>query len=366
MKKFLALILALALCLGLCACGGNTAAEDTQPTEPEEIKVEDDGIMKILLICSSLGVDSSFMFPDVCRNEGMENLVMGFLYHSGSCVAQHVEYAKKNAREFAYYEYDISTQQEWLRADCNGNFTPCQAGAANDIYIEDGSIAQTLEFGIKRHDWDLVILQGSASESAGRQADSWYKSRNLPVNLPSYIDELKDYVLATDAEPGSVPQFAWNMVWSSPKDPAARKDSVNLMLLTEFEDSEYVYYKAISKNLQEVILPAEDFVHVFPNGTTIQNLKSTKLASNEIHRDYSHITDFGRLAAAYTWYCTLTGTDIADCKIPPMNYRVLLDKLAYNTGKDMELTEEYRAILVEAVGNAVKNPYDITPTKFAE
>ena len=105
---------------------------------------------------------------------------------------------------------------------------------------------------------------------------------------------------------------------------------------------------------------------MFPNGTTIQNLKSTKLASNEIHRDYSHVTDFGRLAVAYTWYCTLTGTDIADCKIPPMNHRVLLDKLAYNTGKDMELTEEKRAILIEAVGNAVKNPYDITPTKFAE
>ena len=365
MKKFLALILALALCLGLCACGGNTAAEDTQPTEPEEIKVEDDGIMKILLICSSLGVDSSFMFPDVCRNEGMENLVMGFLYHSGSCVAQHVEYAKKNAREFAYYEYDISTQQEWLRADCNGNFTPCQAGAANDIYIEDGSIAQTLEFGIKRHDWDKVILQAGSGESAGRQTSNYYKNEPGKA-LPDFIQELRDYVLANDIEPGSVPKFSWNMVWSSPKDPAVRSDSTNLMLLTEFEDSEYNYYKAMSKTLQEVVEPNFEWEYVFPNGTTIQNIKSTKLANAEIYRDYAHVTDFGRLAAAYTWYCVLTGTAIEDCKIPPMNHKVLLDKLARNTGKDMELTEEYRAILIEAVGNAIKNPYDILPTQFAE
>ena len=95
-------------------------------------------------------------------------------------------------------------------------------------------------------------------------------------------------------------------------------------------------------------------------------MKSTKLASAEIHRDNAHVTDFGRLAAAYTWYCVLTGTDIEDCKIPPMNHKVLLDKLAYNTGKDMELTDEYRAILIEAVGNATKNPYDILPTQFAE
>jgi len=367
MKRYLAFLLALVLCFGLCACGGNTAEpEETQPTEPEQPKVEDDGIMKILLIGHSLGVDSAFLFPDVVKNErGIDKLVVGFLYHSGCRIAQHLDYAKENARQYAYYEYDISTQDQWLRADCNGNFTPCQAGAANDIYIEDGSIAQTLQFGIQRHDWDMVILQAGSGESANRK-DSWYKSAGKELNLTGYIQELKDYVLANDIEPGSVPKFSWNMVWSSPKDPAVRSDSTNLMLLTEFEDSEYNYYKVMSKTLQEVVEPNFEWEYVFPNGTTIQNLKSTKLKNAEIYRDYAHVTDFGRLAAAYTWYCVLTDTAIEDCKIPPMNHKVLLDKLARNTGKDMELTEEYRAILIEAVGNAIKNPYDILPTQFAE
>jgi len=90
MKKYLAFLLALVLCFGLCACGGNTAAEDTQPTEPEQPKVEDDGIMKILLIGHSLGNDSSYMFPDVYRNEGNENLIMGVLYHSVSLGVVHM------------------------------------------------------------------------------------------------------------------------------------------------------------------------------------------------------------------------------------------------------------------------------------
>ena len=153
MKKYLSLLLALAMCLSLCACGASA------PEETTAAQVEDDGVLKILLICHSLGVDSAFMFPDVARNEGMENLVMGFLYHSGCRVAQHVDYAKENAAQYAYYEYDITQQDQWYRADSSGNFTYCPAGAANDKYIEDGSIAQTLQFGIQRHDWDMVILQ---------------------------------------------------------------------------------------------------------------------------------------------------------------------------------------------------------------
>lgn len=364
MRRLLALLLALTLSVGVLAgCQKEDASEI--PDEETVKPVEDDGIMKILLIGHSLGVDSAFLFPDVAKNEGMENLVMGFLYHSGCRMAQHVDYAKENARQYAYYEYDISTQDEWLRADCSGNFYPCQAGAANDIYIKDGSIAQTLQFGIQRHDWDMVILQAGTGESANRR-DSWYTSKGKELNLPGYTQELMDYVKENDIEKGSPIKFSWNMVWSSPKDPAVRSDDVNTMLLTMYEDSEYVYYKAMSKTLKEVVEPAFDFEYVFPNGTTMQNLKSTKLLNAEIYRDYAHVTDFGRLAAAYTWYCVLTDTAIEDCKIAPVNYKVLLDRAAVLTKKDLVLSDEYRSILIEAVGNAIKNPYDITATQFAE
>lgn len=321
--------------------------------------------MKILLIGHSLGVDSIFLFPDIVRNEGgFDKLVVGFLYHSGCRVAQHVEYAKQNARQYAYYEYDISTQDEWLRADCNGNFTPCQAGAANDIYIEDGSIAQTLEFGIKRHDWDLVILQGGSHESAGH-ADSWYTSNGKQPNLPAYIQELRDYVNANDIEPASPFKFCWNMVWAPPADRSVRKDATNQLLDLYYGGDENLLYQDMAKALKDTVETNFEWAYVFPNGTTIQNIKGTKLINTDIYRDYAHVTDFGRLAAAYTWYCVLTDTAIEDCKIPPMNYKVLLDKVARNTGTDMELTEERRAILVEAVGNALKSPYATTASQFA-
>ena len=362
MKKYLALFLALALCLGLCACGGTT--EDTTPTEPEAPKVEDDGIMKILLIGHSLGMDSAFMFPDVCRNEGMENLVFGMLYHSGCRVAQHVDYAKQDARQYAYYEYDISTQQEWLRADCNGNFTPCQAGAANDIYIEDGSIAQTLKFGITRHDWDLVILQGGLFESADIR-DGYYTGNNKQLGLNGYIQELIDYVNANDTEPATPNKFAWNMIWSSPADRAVRSDDTNKLLDLYCGGDDHNLYLEQARVTKDTVAPAFDWVHMFPNGTAIENLKGTKLMNGQIFRDYAHVTDFARMVAAYTWYCELTDTAIADCKIAPMNHKVLLDAMARNTAKDLELTEEQRGMLIEAVGNAIASPYATTASKYA-
>ena len=363
MKKYLAFLLALVLCFGLCACGGNTAAEDTTPTEPEAPQVEDDGIMKILLIGHSLGNDSSFMFPDIWRNEGKDNLIMGVLYHSGCRVLQHMDYAKQDAAQYAYYEYDVSKDQEWLRSDCYGNFTPYAPGAANDTYIDDGSIAQTLKFGITRHDWDLVILQGGLFESADI-ADSYYTGRQL--DFTTYIQELRDYVDANDIDKSTPNKFAWNMIWSTPADRAVRKDSTNQLLDLYCGGDDHVLYQEQARVTKEKVEPGFEWEYVFPNGTAIENLKTTKLADNQIFRDYAHVTDFGRLVAAYTWFCTITGTAIEDCKIPAMNHKVLLDNAARNTGVDLVLTEEQKAILIEAVGNAIKSPYETIQSQYAE
>ena len=128
MKKLLALGLVFLLILSmLSACGKE---------KKEEPKEEDDGVMKILMIGHSTGMDSAYMLPAIAKSEGVENLVVGMLYHSGCRFGQHVEYLTKNAPQYAYYELDISTQESWYRADANGNFLLCEPTAQNDIYIE--------------------------------------------------------------------------------------------------------------------------------------------------------------------------------------------------------------------------------------
>jgi len=365
MRRLLAILLVLCLSAGLFAGCQKEPQQPAQQDSPGETlpPVEDDGVMKILLIGHSLGVDSVFFFPDICKSEGVENLVVGFLYHSGCRLVQHLDYAKDNAPQYAYYEYDISKDDGWQRANAYGGFEYCPAGAANDIYIEDGSIAQTLEFGISRHDWDMVILQAGIFESADHK-DGYYTATGHELNLTGYIQQLREYVLSKDMEPRSVPKFAWNMVWSSPKDPSVRTESDNQILQAAFQGSEEKAYEQMAKLCKEKVAANFEWEYIFPNGTTVQNLKSTSLKNKEIYRDHTHVTDFGRFAAAYTWYCTIFDKDITQCKLEPMNYKVVLDQFCRQYRKNLELTEEQKQILVECVGNALSNPYQMTQSQF--
>lgn len=366
MKRLLAIFLVVCLSVGFfTGCGANAPQQPAQQETHEDTlpPVEDDGIMKILLIGHSLGVDSAFMFPDICKSEGVTDMVVGFLYHSGCQLAQHMDYANANAAQYAYYEYDLSKDDGWQRANCYGVFEYCAPDAANDIYIEDGTIAQTLEFGISRHDWDKVILQAGSGESAG-QKTSYYTANGHEVDIPGYIKQLQDYVLSKDIEPRSVPKFSWNMVWSSPKDPAVRTQDTNDMIDRLYEGSELKYYEAMAQVCKDIVVPCHDWEFVFPNGTVVQNLKSTTLENKAIYRDYAHVTDFGRYAAAYTWYCVMFGKDITECKLAPMNYKVVRDPFYRQYKRDFELTDEQKQILVECVGNALSNPYQVTQSQF--
>lgn len=319
--------------------------------------------MKILLIANSHGTDSSFMFPDICKSQGVENLIFGRLYHSGCKIVQHLDYANTNAAQYSYDEYDISKDDCWKRAYADGSWQDLVPGGYTDTYIEDGTIAQTMQFGIQRHDWDMIIVQASTYEGAGVE-DTYYVSKGHDWDLANDTKKLMDYVLANDIEPRSVPQFAWNITWARPADPSVWRSADKTAMDSYFGGDQNVQYSLLMKTHQEVIAPAITFDYVMPAGTAVQNLKTTKLRSNEVYRDYGHLTDFGRITVAYLWYCLLFDKDITECEIAPMNYKVVLDKFARQYQKNWELTQEQKDILVETVSNTIKTPYEVTASQY--
>ena len=364
MKKYLAFLLALVLCFGLCACGGSgeETPPETQPTEPEEIKVEDDGILRILILGHSLGVDSAYLLPAIMEAEGVTDFEIGLLYGSYS-MNQHRQWFTTGAKKYCYREYTYGQDTNWRRADCNGNFTMSIPGEANDIYIEDGSIAQPMEYAIERRDWDIVVIMAGSSEQTCK----------APAGDRDYFDAgniqpWMDFVLEHDMEKATKPKFAWHMCWSFPNDDSLLNDSRRAFKQKYFGDSEEPdldAYRAGMEVIQERVLPF-NFDYILPAGTAIQNAKSSALTGRALYRDYIHCNDYGRLIAGYTWFCTITGKDIRECKIGPFHYEAMLDQAARLLKKPVELTQQQKDILVESVENALKTPFEMTPSQYTK
>lgn len=358
MKKITCLFLAVLMCMGMLA-GCRTAGEAEEIQQPTETTqaIEEDGVVnKILVIGHSLGIDSSYYFPFVYKAETGQDIIVGSLYHSGCRLSQHAKFLQGNEAQYAYYEIDTSVDTMWRRADCNGVFTDSTPGQGNDKYIEDGSIAQTMEFAILRQDWDLIVLQAGSFEAAGAM---------IPNNLldVNNIKIITDYVLEKDIVPATKPQVAWNMVWTHPEDDTMLTDSRKNTLYQHFSGSAEMYEKMMD-TAENVVMPSFDFDYLLPTGTAVQNANSSYLEAKDLYRDTIHGTDFTRMMAGYTWYCALYGADISQCKFLTIPGKIRVEKVFREANIDFTMTQEQKDILIESVRNALATPYAMTQSQY--
>ena len=358
MRRIIAFLLACLSMFGLLACGNTAtpAGTTTEPTETTAPKVEkDDGVLRVLMIGHSLGNDAMWMQPSVFMNEAPDKkVVIGFLYYTGCKLRQHVDFAKGNQAVYGYAEYDSEKGDFWYKADSQGNMNPFVYGSSLSGASPTSGISQTSKFAIQRQDWDVVVTQGSPFEV------SKVKSTAYDPNLIGNMAFMKQYVLDNDIDKETTPKFGWNMVWTIPDDAELARPNDLKTLTSNYAKAED-YYDAAAKIVRDELMPEFNFSYVFPSSTAFINALSGHKTTKEMYRDYAHASDFGRVMIAYLWYCTLTGTDIKDCKFAPINYQYQKNEAAYLLKQDLVITEEDKAVIIEVVGNAMRNPYQITP-----
>ena len=350
MKRILSLCLSLLLLTGILAGCTETTPEQTQPTQQE------DETLKILMIGGSLGYDTMYVLPAVAQNEGMTDVTFGLMYRSAG-LDKLKPYTVSGKPEFAYFEYVSGEDQVWRQAYSNGNFTYAAPNKTNDKEIEDGSMAVSVEYVLQRMDWDIVIIMSSSQEIT-----------NVKGNLNmANAEAIMNYVKEHDADPSTTPEFGWHMIWSVPEDSTLWNDSRRSFMETYYNGNAMAMYEDNVKNTKEIVVPALEgkVKYFFPCATALMNAKSsTVVEDKDIHRDYIHGTDYGRLIAAYTWYCVLTGTNIRDCKFGPIPNGIVRDNVIRNSGEDYVMTEEQKQVLIEAVENAIQKPYELTPSAY--
>ena len=198
-----------------------------------------------------------------------------------------------------------------------------------------------------------MVLQGGVFEQAGDSSDG-----KLDVG---HIQLIMNYVLDNDIDKTTVPKFAWNQTWGIPMDLELTKETYRNHLLSTWNDSQHLF-ESICATLQNKIAAEYDFEYIFPTGTAFWNARSSYLGDKGMYRDYAHATDFGRVVAAYTWLCVLTEKTMEDMKIETIPGYQLKKYLP----SGLTLTEAEKGILIEAVNNALKKPYELTPSTYTE
>ena len=271
--------------------------------------------LKVLAITSSFGLNTTEYLYDIAVTEGYTDVVVGRLYTSGCTLEKHISYAENSTTA---YQYTKRTAKGWSVVN-----------KAN------------MRYGILDEDWDVIFIQQSAEESPNAASYSDYVPR-----LIEYVQEQK-----SDA------RFVWNMTW-------AFDEGCNRKVFDETYggDQERMYQAILNTLNEKIIEPQLDIDRIIPTGTAIQNARAagspklTRDMANETTVDCIHLNALGRVIAGYTLFATITDrTQIDSVKLEnvPQAYH-------YPNDPQLEMTEETKTLVLNAVNNALKNPYEIT------
>ena len=336
LKKTVALTLAVLLAFGLFGCG-NPEPAPTETTEPKETQTAEEAkVMKILTLGSSSSVDACHMLNLVAAAEGVEQeLVVGTLYYSGCKLSQHVQFLTENSNVYQLY----------LSSSATADFPPT---------IMD---SVTMEMALRHDCWDIVILQGAGFET---MEDSAFTNGN--------IETIKAYVNKNKLNPEMVFSYHAIGVSSTDKDLIAmypyNPNPYDTNAAKWDYDRTKIYAERVDR-LERFVETDEDYVHRIYSITAVENAITSYLGEKGIKRDYTHLTDLGRLIAAYCVYCELYGIEeLTEVKVDAIPKNFL--KSTANKAIDLEITDAEKAVILEAVNNTIKHPLEITQSQYTQ
>lgn len=333
-KKSLALCLALLMMLAtFSACGGNTTNDPEQTTVPTE-PAEEAKVLKVLTLGHSLAVDSGHMLALVAHKEGYESLQVGTLYYSGCPLDLHVKFMNENSPEYSLY----------LSSTDKPNEPP--------VAMQSVTMQQAVAYDY----WDVIVMQGGPFEIG---EDVAFQNGN--------IQKIQAFVNQHKKNPNA--KFAWHMTWALPTDNDLRDmypyaDNPYYREYAKFYNNRTKLYNAITKCVNDYILTDETFQTLIPSATAFENALSSYLEEKDIHRDYAHATDFTRVIASYTWYCSLVGIEKLDeIKLDIVPKRFLKSRIAT---VDWVLTQHEKDLILESVNNALSEPLKMTQSQYVK
>lgn len=307
-------------------------ATEPKSNEPEEEKK----VLRVITIGHSLAVDCGNTLNRIFAAEGTgeyDEVYIATLYYSGCPLYKHVNYLTQNAPEYNLYISSSTTPE------------------SPPTIMDNVTMYDALRFAY----WDIVIMQGGVFEIG---IDATYTDGNIQI--------IQNYVLDSCLNPN--PVFAWHMAWATPTDNTLRdmypkSPNTYYSSYEKFGSSRTNFYNCIAQCVEDHILTDETFQFMIPAGTALENALSSYLEESDIHRDYAHASDYGRVIASYVWYCRIMGVDqISEVKMDTVPVQFLKKK----ENGELVLTQAQKDIIIESVNNALSNPVEMTQSQYTE
>ena len=306
--------------------------------------IQEGSVMKVLVVGNSHGLDATRMLAEVFETEiPDQEIVVGALYYSGCTIKQHAEFMTNGEAEYIYHK---NTDGTW----------------------EETSEKVTADVALTDEKWDYVIMQQS-SNYAGQES---YFIQSDFMTVINHIDEKvqSDYTLL------------WNMTWatSDDEDLFATAAENNQARLAEWYPSatdstvydKNVMYNKITEYAQEYIEGDKDidflgedyYRYVIPSGTAVQYAhEKLECTQKDMYRDYTHMTDYGRLMVGYLWYAKLMEQEqissVGVAEIPAELHHNNSTVLEQNSEGNYIVTDTMRNNIKQAVNWALAHPYTV-------
>lgn len=329
MKKLLALVLTVCLLLGLCACNsGSAPTESTAPTQSEE----EASVEKILIIGNSHSGDTFWLLQRVFDAHYDKDVTLGYLYYSGCTIIKHLKFAQNNEAVYAYRR----------------NYTGKPNGAWDDIKDV------TLQFALQDQQWDVIVFQADEADRREPRLNETQRRQ-----LEAYVEQY-------------VPQphvFMWNTTWPDAGDGPVYDPSWPAQPPAGYSDRLMKKYGwDVEVHLNDMLSKARDFIltddayekAICPGSAVMYAILVLERPQTDIYRDYTHLTEFGRLIAAYAFYTQYTGQMVDEVRIDVVPQHMRSSR--YRNAGDVIVTQEMKDVILECAGYAFAHPYDM-PTK---
>ncbi len=349
MKRTLSFLLAMVMLLGLLSgCRGQDVPTETTLAGSTQ-SPEEQAVLKVLTIGNSHGLDANQMLYEVFQKEAPEQKVEIAALHIDSCTMEmHANNIRGNLPAYAYYQYENGTVK----------VTP-------DMTVQQVLLSE---------EWDVVVMN--------------QMHHRLGIESKYVASEFKtvaDHILENSR---IKPQIWFHVPWTSPDDyetylnpgaplslggtDFARTENWKKNHEDAYGDENGIYKQILFYNAQincvkKFIVDSTDFLgksyfsDVLPSTTPIQYAQDVLgLTEAEIYRDYTHLSDYGRLIVAYYWYAKLMGLSSIDkVDVDSIPAGLHQQKSTYPVGPEYTITQKMKDDIVKAVNWTLEHPYEL-------